>query len=131
MGRRGQVRAVIKRPLEALTDNYIKLRAFTQSGFMDMEYSSKIRTGRFGMEGKVRTMYNRPLEAETGYNVKVWAFTQSGFMDAKYSSKIRTGRFEEQVLWNILWGSFLGMLLPCRRKCVSNNGRELYRLNMP
>ena len=38
-------------PLEAETDYYVKLRAFTQSGFTDTEYSSKVRTGRFGEEG--------------------------------------------------------------------------------
>ena len=59
-------------------------------------------------------MIKRPLEALTDDYIKLRTFTQSGFMDTKYSSKIRTGRFEEQVIWNILWGRFLGMLLPSR-----------------
>lgn len=33
-------------PLEAETEYYVKLRAFTQSGFTDTDYSSKIRTGK-------------------------------------------------------------------------------------
>lgn len=32
-------------PLQAGTEYYVKLRAFTDAGFTDTEYSSKIRTG--------------------------------------------------------------------------------------
>ena len=62
---------------------------------MDTEYSSKIRTGRFGEDGQ-STIFNRLLEAETDYSVKVRAFTQSGFMDTECFSKIRTGRFGKE-----------------------------------